>query len=103
MNARLIGKDARGRKLYRVPVRVTFNNSSGTIDDWISPPFVEFDVIAYSPADAANWTAREYESIPETEIIAFGPQGGRTRRFVSWDRAIAAQLFDRGARTAPLI
>jgi hypothetical protein len=102
MNARLIGKDARGRKLYRVPVRVTFNNSGGTIDDWISPPFVEFDVIAHSAVDAANWTAREYESRPETEIVAFGPQGGRTRRFISWDRAIGAELFNRGARTAPL-
>jgi len=103
MNARQIGKDARGRKLYRVPVRVTFNNSSGTIDDWIAPPFIEFDVIAYSAADAANWAAREYESRPETEIIAFGPQGGRTRRFITWERAIGAELMTRGPSTATLI
>lgn len=103
MNARNIGKDARGRKLYRVPVRVTFNNSSGTLADWISPPFIEFDVIAYSAADAANWATREYETRPETEILAFGPQGGRTRRFITWERAIGAELMTRGTSTAQLI
>lgn len=103
MNARLIGKDARGRKLYRVPVRVTFNNSSGSIDDWIAPPYVEFDVIAHSAADAANWAAREYETRPESEIVAFGPQGGRTRRFITWERAVYAEMLTRGPSTATLI
>ena len=103
MNARNIGKDARGRKLYRVPVRVTFNNSAGTINDWIAPPTIEFDVIAYSAADAANWAAREYETRPESEIVAFGPQGGRARRFISWERAVYAEMLTRGPRTAQLI
>lgn len=103
MNARFIGKDARGRKLYRVPVRVTFNNSRGSIDDWIAPPYIEFDVIAYSAADAANYAAREYETRPETDIVAFGPQGGRTRRFVSWDRAVYSTMMHRGPSTAQLL
>lgn len=103
MNARQIGKDARGRKLYRVPVRVTFNNSAGTLDDWISPPTIEFDVIAYSADDAANWAALEYKTRPETEIVAFGPQGGRTRRFITWERAVYAEMMTRGTSTAQLI
>jgi hypothetical protein len=103
MNARKIGKDAHGRELYRVPVRVTFNNSRGSIDDWIAPPYIEFDVIAYNAADAANYAAREYETRPETEIVAFGPQGGRTRRFISWDRAVYSTMMHRGPSTAQLL
>jgi hypothetical protein len=91
--ARYIGRDAGGRKVYRIPVKVIFNNSAGTIDDWCNPPTAEFDVIAYSAADAANWARAQYATRPETEIVAWGPQGGETRRFIGWESAIGAEML----------
>lgn len=91
--ARYIGRDASGRKVYRVPVKIIFNNSAGTVDDWINPPTSEIDVIAYSAADAANWARAQYATRPETEIISWGPQGGETRRFIGWESAIGAEML----------
>jgi hypothetical protein len=91
--ARATGRDAKGRQLYRIPVRVIFNNSAGTIDDWCDPPTIDFDVIGYTAADAANWARAQYATRPETEIIAWGPKGGETRRFIGWESAIGAELL----------
>jgi hypothetical protein len=91
--ARATGTDAKGRKLYRIPVRIIFNNSAGSIDDWCDPLTIDFDVIGHSAADAANWARAQYATQPETEIIAWGPKGGETRRFIGWESAIGAELL----------
>lgn len=86
----------RGRKVYRVPVRVRFNSSKlcGTIAE------TECSVIAYSAADAANLIRNEIESagIAETEIEAYGPKGGIIRRYVGWYSVIGSAMFNRETR-----
>lgn len=91
--ARLVGKDARGRKVYRVPVVITLNNSRGSVLDWTDPPRSVLYVLSHSAADAANYAARIYATRAETEICAFGPAGGKTRRFIGWHSAIGAAMF----------
>ena len=86
-----------GRNVYRVPVIIRHNSSR----DLCTLKEREFTVLARSAAEAANW-ARDNEAgnIPETEIIAFGPKGGRVDRFIGWESAIANEVF--GAGRAPL-
>lgn len=92
--ARLIGT-VNGRRVYRVPVRVSLNNSHAlTSDD------IEFEVIATGAADAANWVREQFATRPETEIYAYGPQGGETHRYVGWESAISAEMMLR--RAAPV-
>ena len=93
--AQFIGR-YKGRRVYRVPVRVTLNNSAGRMEHWINPPRLEFSVIALSPADAANWAREHVGARPETEIEAYGPKGGRTCRYIGWESAIfGAMMADR--------
>lgn len=86
--------DAKGRKCYRIPVVMIFNNSSGPVEGWLNPRKLEFTVIAHSAAEAANW-ARDNESgnMPETEIIAWGPKGGETRRYIGWQLAVYMEMM----------
>lgn len=82
-----------GRKVYRVPVQVRFNSSRlcCTIAE------AHYSVIAYSASDAANLIRSEIETagLAETEIEAFGPKGGITRRYVGWYSVIGAAMFNR--------
>lgn len=101
MKARLLGTIA-GRKVYRVPVRVTLANSSGTLADWCDPPRAVLHVIAHSAADAADYVRAAYATRAETTIEAFGPGGGITRRFVGWHSAVGAALWAPGPATPRL-
>lgn len=101
--ARLVGTDAHGRKVYRVPVRITLNNSRGSVADWTDPPTQWVHVLSHSAADAANYLARIYATRAETEIDAFGPQGGRVRRFIGWHSAVGAAMFAPRDETMRLI
>lgn len=92
MKARLLGTIA-GRKVYRVPVRITLNNSRGTLADWTDPPRDVVYVTAHSAADAADHVRAAYATRAETQIEAFGPAGGATRRFVGWHSAVGATLW----------
>jgi hypothetical protein len=101
MKARLLGTIA-GRKVYRVPVRVTLANSRGTLADWCDPPRAVIHVTAHSAADAADYVRDQYATRAETQIEAFGPAGGVTRRFVGWHSAVGAALWSPGPTTARL-
>lgn len=78
------------KKLWKVPVVVRVNDSRlcETIREktiWL---------IAKSSQDAANWVRDKLEFMPETEIEAFGPKGGRQYRYVGWHSAISAGIFE---------
>lgn len=92
--ARYVGKDADGRKVYRIPVVIIHNDSRGNLETWCNPPKREFSVISHSATAAANW-ARDNEAgnLPETEIHAWGPQGGRITRYIGWESAIMTEMF----------
>lgn len=78
-----------GKRVYRFPVVILFNNSSlcRTVAR------LEFDVISTSVKEAANWARDQVANRPETEIIAYGPKGGETRRYVGWESAIGHELM----------
>lgn len=79
-----------GKTAYRVPVEVKLNSSVACAT------LAEFRlcVIAHSTVDAANWVRACYNR-PETEIIAYGPQGGKTYRYIGWESAIWAEMCNR--------
>lgn len=88
----------RGRRFYRIPVRVQLNNSQQcrTVSEWT------FNVIAPSAAAAANWAADRMRWRAETEIFATGPKGGIVKRYIGWHSAIGAELLDRTPRAVQL-
>lgn len=73
-----------GKRVYRVPVRIRHNDSRAmcTIAERVEL------VIAHSAREAADYIRKENDTIAETEITAYGPQGGETRRFIGWYSAI---------------
>jgi hypothetical protein len=93
-----------GRAVWRFPVLIVHNDSRACATvarRWV-------DVTANTAAEAANW-ARDNECrdsagrlIPETEIHAFGPRGGRTSRFIGWTSAIGDALLRPGRLTLNL-
>jgi len=85
--ARLLGK-LHGRKVYRVPVRVLFNSSRACAT--LAETLVYVD--SYSAVDAANAIRDEVALRAETEVYAYGPQGGRVTRYVGWESAIWSGL-----------
>jgi hypothetical protein len=95
--AQLLGTH-KGRKVYRIPVRVALNDSRACMtvrEDY-------HEVIAYSAADAANWARDQYATRAETEVFAYGPKGGETHRYIGWYGAIGTALLDRPARSLRL-
>lgn len=96
--ARLVGTLPNGRRVYRVPVVVRFNDSRlcATVRS------ESFDVLAYSPYEAANWARAHVATRPETEVYAYGPKGGTVRRYVGWDSAIFARLCEPNLGLLPL-
>jgi hypothetical protein len=77
------------KKLWKVPVVIRVNDSRlcATIKQktlWL---------IAKSAADAANWVRDQLDFLPETEIEAYGPKGGRAYRFIGWSTAIGTGIF----------
>lgn len=74
------------RKVYRVPVRITTGMREADLSGG-DPTTVEHLIIAHSPADAAAWAETHLCPEPESEVVAFGPHGGKVRRWVgtySW-------------------
>ena len=86
----------RGRKFYRVPVRVLLNNSHRCTTEAIRLHWV----IAPSAKDAANYVRDEYATRAETNIEAYGPRGGIVQRYIGWESAIAAAMWDPRVRAA---
>ena len=80
----------KGRRFYRVPVHVAIVNT-----DTLGERRTSFLVIAPSAADAANYARDLFARVPCTNISAIGPRGATVRRFVGWESAIAARMFDR--------
>lgn len=93
-NAIPVGK-YKGRRFYRVPVCVLFNDSRrlSTIAQ------LTVTVLAPSAADAANYMRDAYATRPETEVFAKRPKGAIVKRYVGWESAIGATLF--GERDRP--
>ena len=81
-----------GRMVYRVPVRVLFNDSQ----QCATIATREFTVLAFNAADAANWARDRVATRPETEIYAYGPKGATVKRYVGYYSAFASLLQDRG-------
>jgi len=78
-----------GRKVYRVPVRISLSQYRDEPWLFVTEPRVEEHlIIAHSAAEAANWAIANLASEPETEVVAFGPKGGETRRFFGWQSYI---------------
>jgi hypothetical protein len=84
----------KGRPVYRVPVLISIHNPA----DWREPAREEHCVLAHSAAEAANWVRDHLVASPQTTIVAFGPQGGKTERYVGWETFIGNQVFDPVAR-----
>ena len=77
------------KKLWKVPVVIRVNDSRfcATVQEktiWL---------IAKSPVDAANWVRDQLNFLPETEVEAYGPNGGRNYRYVGWYSAMATGIF----------
>lgn len=85
-----VGK-LQGRNVYRVPVTVQLNSSRLCT----TVARHRMTVLAYGAADAANYARNLYATRAETEIFATGPRGGITKRYVGWESAIAAAMFQR--------
>lgn len=85
----------KGKRYYRFPVKVIFNDSRTcrTVEVRV------YNVTASTAAEAANYIV-EALNRPETEVIAYGVRGGKTKRYIGWHSAIARELFS-GADTQP--
>lgn len=87
-----------GRPVYRIPVRVACNDSRrmATVAEYF------YRVIAYTAAGAANFVRDQYATRPETEVFAYGPNGGETYRYVGFESAIGTAMFSRPAESMRL-
>ena len=96
--ARRIGT-YKGKPVYVVPVIVYLNDSRlcRTVET------KQYDVVAHSADDAAAHMQQEWMHRPETEIYAFGVNGGTARRFVSWEAAIGHELMQPASAAARTI
>lgn len=82
-HAQYIGK-YKGKRYYRVPCKVVAADTQR-----LTHATIECEVIAPSARDAANYLAQgEYSLMPNSNIYAYGPRGGRTFRFVGYETAI---------------
>jgi hypothetical protein len=82
-----------GRTVYRIPVRVKLNDSRSDLAETLGTIREELHrVTAFTPALAANFVRDLYATRAETEIFAYGPQGGETYRYVGWDTATWAAI-----------
>jgi len=80
-------EDYDGKRVYRFPVLIRCNDSTAcaTVAE------ITTHVTAHKATEAANYIA-ERCGRPETEIMAFGPQGGQVYRYVGWFSAIGRGL-----------
>jgi hypothetical protein len=77
----------KGRKVYRFPVTVRVFMGGF---EWAE---VEDKVDAYTAAEAANHVRDEWQTVPQVEVVAYGPKGGKTHRWIGWESAIGARMF----------
>ena len=82
--------DYLGKRMYRVPVRVDFNDSRRCA----TVAVLHLEVIASSAAAAANWVRAQYATRPETEVTAWGPKGGKAYRYIGYESAIWAAMCE---------
>lgn len=78
----------KGQKFYRVPVRIRQSTLYSEGEAWTH-------VIAPDAASAANLVRDEIAAHVDrpTEIVAYGPGGGETRRWIGWESMVGAELF----------
>ena len=86
--AHFLGK-LNGKRIHRFPVVVKLNNSQ----TFETEKFTLF-IVSDSAANAANYVRDHMNNRPETEIIAIGPKGGETYRYIGWYSAIAGEMFE---------
>lgn len=86
-----VGK-AHGKQYYSVPVRILFNSSRQCRTIAVKIVWVK----ARNATEAANHIRDEYMWRPETEVIAYGPRGGKVERYIGFESSIAGQLFGGG-------
>jgi len=102
--ARFLGRLPDGRRVSRYTVRVVRNERAASphapLDDMLaSGEEVEVEVLAASPADAANLVRDEWAPHePCVEVLTWGPKGGCTSRFVGWESHIGAVIAERHRR-----
>jgi len=82
-NARRVGR-LNGRPVYEFFVLIRHNDSRALAT--VCERLVR--IKAHTAAAAANAVRDEVGEVPETEIVAYGPKGGRTERFIGWESAI---------------
>lgn len=84
-----------GRTVYRVPFVVRLNDSQQCAE----VGHIEGEILAYSAAEAANALRHEYRHRPETEVYTYGPRGGEHYRYIGWESAIAAMIWESADNT----
>jgi len=80
--------DYQGKRMYRVPVEIKFNDSQrcATVAEAV------IVVLAPSSVDAVDWV-RDQINRPETEFVGYGPRGGQTYRYMGWESHIGCSLL----------
>ena len=92
--------DYQGKRMYRVPVRVDFNDSRRCA----TVAVLHLEVVARSAAAAANYMRDRYADRPETEVTAWGPKGGKAYRYIGYESAIwAAMMAPKGPEQGELL
>jgi hypothetical protein len=81
----------KGKKVYRFPVKVVLNDSRNH-RTWGNEPEEWYQVTANTASDAVNYIRELYRFRPETEVFAYGPNGGETHRYIGWETCISAHL-----------
>lgn len=87
------------RKLGRYRGQTYWRHYVLVAQDWLDADLCHedalIDVIAPSPADAANLVREEIAPRVErpTSIRCKGPRGGITERFIGWETMIGSRLF----------
>lgn len=79
-----------GKRCYVVPVRVRFNSSRlcATVHT------ETFEVVARSVVEAVN-AVRDMVHVPEVEVEARGPKGGKVYRYIGWESYIWSEMCRR--------
>jgi hypothetical protein len=84
-----------GKSVFKIPVRVQFNDSQtfASVSRWL-------EIIAHSPQEAANYVV-EALNRPETEVYAYGPQGGVIKRYIGYESSVWRAMSRRPSSPQP--
>ena len=85
--------DFHGRRVYRFRVRVEYQQ--GLFNDTDKS---YHDVVAFTAADAANWTRDnlvDAERLDLVDVVTRGPRGGITHRYMGYESLIFYSMLGR--------